>query len=603
MTNHTSITQSLSRPHLLELAPQLRHQIYLHLPLVDELHNPRVLNLAGKCRVFSGDCIEFHGLLLSCWTLYSEVSAMLYSRNHFVIRYSRKGSLQPLRNLSDTSLAHLTSLKIVLNEFSCHSEAQTPFGPCCLDGESDYGSDTCDNHEHHNDKVTKKLISSTNRMLQEWKYTAKHLSSRIQSTNLDLSVVCDVFNEKETTIANRAVAPIFLLAPLKDCHIRLGERPNPQLQHVAQGAALRARGILRAAESKPNPTVPFSESKRSVSRLLALPAELRLHILQYTDLITPWREVTWSGQRRRYKASLVKCSKIDSFDPEWPRDCFPNIHHGCQFRRCHHTFPEVSMGCFCRVRHAAFSSRCKCWTPPTSLFLICSTLYADAQVVFFSGNRFVVHDLNAKAPWKVPRRGNYPRKTFAASQFLRKVVPSHCLSQLRFLEFVFPPYDSTAWPQDGHPALREWADTIEWLRTQVHASALTVRLVMAGPGDTAMSDERRHMTETARSAIFDAYNRIMMPLASLESDHLRGFYAQFSWPEGQNKPGNTFWETGERDWRKREELNERAERMIMGKRCDEMVRRHDRPPSVWMHSFDRIYTGMNSIDPWHRYYH
>lgn len=599
MINHTGITQGLSHPHLLGLTPQLRHRIYLHLHLVPEYGDPVVLDLhiLNREKNFLSGCFDYHGLLLSCRTLYSEASALLYSSNHFVIRYSGEGSLQPLRNLSDTSLAHLTSLKIVLNEFSCHSEAQNHgFGRCCLDGDSDYGSDICDAREHHHDKATTGMISSTDRMLQEWESTAEHLSSRIESTNLDLSVVCDVFDEQETTIADRAVEPVFLLAPLKDCHIRLGESPTPQLQHIAQGAALKARGIIQAAEPILNPAVPLSESKRSESRLLTLPTELRLHILQYTDLITPWREVIWRRQRRKYMASLATCLTIHFLDSESPRDCPSNIHHGCQFRNCPDTYPEASMGCFCRVRHAAFSSRCKCWTPPTSLFLICSTLYADAQVVFFSGNRFVVHDFNAKAPWKVPRRCEYAKKTFAASQFLRKVVPSHCLSQLRFLEFVFPPYDSYVWPQDGHPALEEWADTIEWLRPQVHASALTVRLVMADPGDTSQSDERRAMTEAACSAIIDAYNRIMMPLASLESDHLRGFYAQFAWPWNHT---NNSWKTNASKRRKEEELNERAERMIMGGRHGEMVRRHDRPPSVWLYSFPRVYI-MDDLDwpPW-----
>jgi hypothetical protein len=49
-----------------------------------------------------------------------EVAGRLYSANRFVIFYSRQGSLEPLRALSATSLAALTSLKLVLRESSCH---------------------------------------------------------------------------------------------------------------------------------------------------------------------------------------------------------------------------------------------------------------------------------------------------------------------------------------------------------------------------------------------------------------------------------------------------------------------------------------------------
>jgi hypothetical protein len=63
---------------------------------------------------------NFAGLLLSCRTLYTEVVALLYSANRFVIFFSHSGSLKPLRALSPTALASLTSLKIVLNESSCY---------------------------------------------------------------------------------------------------------------------------------------------------------------------------------------------------------------------------------------------------------------------------------------------------------------------------------------------------------------------------------------------------------------------------------------------------------------------------------------------------
>src|SRR5690242_19652636 len=57
---------------------------------------------------------NFAGLLRSCHALYVETAALLYSANRFVIFYSHHGSFDHLRALSPTSLASLTSLKIVL---------------------------------------------------------------------------------------------------------------------------------------------------------------------------------------------------------------------------------------------------------------------------------------------------------------------------------------------------------------------------------------------------------------------------------------------------------------------------------------------------------
>ncbi|KAK3898480.1 hypothetical protein C8A05DRAFT_37929, partial [Staphylotrichum tortipilum] len=93
----------------------------------------------------------------------------------------------------------------------------------------------------------------------------------------------------------------------------------------------------------------------------------------------------------------------------------------------------------------------------------------DAQFVFFSRNRFIVHDFHAWHPWNLPAvqrepstpdtaststssRKYYPFDRLAASEFLRDIVPVHCLAYLRFLELVFPPYVPHGWPDRQHPA-------------------------------------------------------------------------------------------------------------------------------------------------------
>jgi hypothetical protein len=114
-------------PRLLRLPPDIRHRIYLYTGVARFDGHACIYYLDGRKEsrrersVFDPPPTRnFAGLLLSCRTLYTETATLLYSANRFVIFYTRPGSLTPLRALSPTTLASLTSLKIVLNESSCH---------------------------------------------------------------------------------------------------------------------------------------------------------------------------------------------------------------------------------------------------------------------------------------------------------------------------------------------------------------------------------------------------------------------------------------------------------------------------------------------------
>jgi hypothetical protein len=285
-------------------------------------------------------------------------------------------------------------------------------------------------------------------MLSEWYEAAAYLSSRVSiHGRLELSLVCDIdLNHQQDSldVGQLAIAPIALFPRLKDCHIRLGKKWNRPLQRLAEKA------VLQACRASPKP------AKTALPGLTALPRELRIRILQHTDLITPWKEVTVGRQHRGYQICRPPCTNPQG-------GCPPDIHHG--YRRIHCNAyvdpPGVSErlpGCFCRRRHAAFSSSCHCWAPPTDLFLVCRLLYRDAQFVFFSGNRFIVHDSLALMPWDLPdvqyepldsaagTTRYYPYERLLASEFLRDIIPAHCLADLRFLELVFPPYVPHGWP-------------------------------------------------------------------------------------------------------------------------------------------------------------
>ncbi len=321
----------------------------------------------------------------------------------------------------------------------------------------------------------------------------------------------------------------------------------------------------------------------------------------------------WTRLERGYHHPSRPCSG------EFADFCPPSFHYGCQFSECHHQkcisynylSYHDSIGCFCRLQHAAFSSTCRCWAPPTPLFLICRTLAEDASFVFFSLNRFVVSDtLVSLSPfeaffepgpgWPLDERSRarpppsaYPAQRLAASQFLRDVVPVHCLGHLRSLEFVFPPYNDQCWPQDGHPALLDWVGTINWAKTKLRIPGLTLRLTMAGVGNIPprFPDDRGHLSQAQGDQVLAGYDRILRPLACLGEGGLAHFYADFAWPwkwtawvdEGHDAAWE--WITANQD-----AMNADAERFILGDRYGRFSRkekREERRP--WETEFLPIY--------------
>lgn len=295
--------------------------------------------------------------------------------------------------------------------------------------------------------------------------------------------------------------PLRRIPQLRACHVRLCKTPDPRLQQVAQDAVSRALRI---------PTAPYSNPSTRTT-LATLPAELRLRILEYTDLIVPTKEVTWSRQDRGY---LV-----------FYRDSHhsPDREYRNHFSPCRNSERERTyIGCFCRRRHAAFSLTCKCWAPPRpTLFLICRTLHRDAQFIFFSGNHFTIHDYWADPCWAIPfldvydqaaipnPRYVYPNKRLGASQFLREVVPPHCLAYLRFLELVFPPYLPESWPQAEQPATKDWWATVQWLKDKIQAPGLTIRLVVAEHGDWAPDVFNNTITTSEGDTIMRSFEELL----------------------------------------------------------------------------------------------
>ncbi|KAK3293671.1 uncharacterized protein B0H64DRAFT_364449 [Chaetomium fimeti] len=593
----------LPSPPLLRLPPAIRRLIYHFVGLASwDPGDPYRFDLHGRPAGHHGwgETIEmsvFHGLLLSCRALHAEAAALVYSANWFVLHYSRADpdSLRPLRALTTPSILSLSNLKVVLNQASCH-QPSTSFGSCCLEGYhylDSYGMFHYPHWKHHckrshrgsihqlpllspaaSGSGEEQELATARTILRDWHAAAAHLSMT-DPGRLTLSLVCDI-NPKHPQalqIAESAVAPIRLLPPshLKRCDVRLAKRPDGRLQQIARDTVLHACGI---------PTPSLEPSKRVT--LTTLPRELRIRILQYTDLVTPRREVTWSRQEPQY---AVFCRRFDARRDGIPSDRNDTRFFACSLRAWLSNGPPMN-GCFCRRRHAAFTLDCECWAPPRPLFLICRALYEDAQFVFFSSNRFVIHDYSACLPWQVPLLDDHsegPVPTYpyysprlAASQFLRDVVPTHSLAHLRFLELVFPCYRPPTWPESQHPAMQDWRATVSWLRGKINPSALTMRLVVL---DTLYGDPstyRSTITADGGDATMKAYMDLLEPLVPLaKEDGLARFFATLAYPwefteESQarcarSEDSGKAWLSGEKA-----AIKQRAERFVMGARYESL---------------------------------
>jgi len=583
-------------PGLLRLPPPIRRRIYIFSGLAPAHGRPYVFDLHGGCRdrrAPSPAC--WYGLLPSCRAIYTETAALLYSANHFLIYYLGPASLEPLRALNPPSLASLASLKVILNEASCHEPRECYASAACYSEPSSY----CREFHAHlhrlpvpcpDSRTDGDRLAAAQAMLDEWHSTAAYLSSHIRPGRLSFSLVCDVDPQQEqgVELAKRATVSLHLLPLLETCQIRLCKTPHYGLQEVAHDAA---RKVCRLA-------APYYRPSPTLTTFVTLPRELRLRILEYTDLITPWKEVSWSRQDRGYCLFRTGCVE----GPEYR--IAPDIHHGCQFSQCcpdENWSTRSPAGCFCRRRHAAFSTTCKCWAPPgPDLFLICRTLCRDAQLVFFSGNRFVIHDHSCARPvsvaleWKQVDPGDastgaYPYDRLGASLFFRELVPIHCLAYLRFVELVFPPYQHHIWPQEEHPAIKDWRATVDWLQDKINARGLTLRLIMADPlPEDWEAVDRAFITIPQGNAILAAYRAILRPLKLVAAgdDGLAAFYASLTCPwqwtesvrDRLNQPGGQEEAPDKAQERKRD-----AQREVMGDRYESLYANGKTEPnwSIW----------------------
>lgn len=492
-------------------------------------------------------------LMLTCQMTYTEASPMLYSGNHFFIRYQDHGNLTALRYLLPSSVASICHLTIHLNVSSCEQ------GSLCCKGHSMSIMHDC---TRKHGQPLRSSSSGYQALLSEWRCVVSYLNMHIQPSKLNLYFICDV---EDVETAKAIMEPLLdqRLPTLASCNIRLGEDCDNFLYDLAWKAA--AQAMRQQHVEKKSSQKPF--------QFLDLPLELQYKILEYTDLVAPHCEVTWNPNDGLY-LHYFQIFRDDYY-------CPPEIHSSiCQIRNCARF---LNNGCFCQRYHAAFSPICNCWCPPIPLFLVSRSFHALAQHVFFSKNHFVIMPFGGvyyEAPKSTPLQ-------FEASVFLRDVVPSRLLHLLKFLEVVIPPADPDYMSSESS-AYKDWDKTISYLQRTLYPGQLTLRiyfhdfrcLIEASPyRKSFISREQGFQT------IIATYDRILLPLSRLQG-LLNWCFIHAAWPWAWTPDGIQMMLHHSKTIRRDQlQIEDRLEKQVMGDKS-EFARNNEPEESQWLQFFN-----------------
>lgn len=519
-------------------------------------------------------------LFLICRAIRSEASMLFFSSNRFHFWPSRDNARQSFALLcSFVQSAHgqLCSLVVNLNRSPsvCSCETQT-------------WSWTVPNISATSPRALDQSLFSDAAFLKDWQTTTCDIGPLLPNGRLELALVCD---SASVDTAKLVVSSLRHFPTLSQCHLRLCQEPHAGIQQIAREAALRATGK--------SPTA----SRATHFRMMDLPAELRLHILGYTDLVTPLAELQWDPTRKYHlqfrhqqcRKELQwwghgnQCPGLSDWIPDdWPDYHTPGhcriprdeglFHHSCRFRDC---WIQLNKGdCFCQRFHASYSTalaRCACWSPPIALFLVCRQFSQESLRVFFARNRIIVLPCGGVTRDEPP--ASSPPARFTASLFLRSGLAVDSMKHLRLLDLVFPPIDTG--PKDFNLAVADWMETLEWTRSKLDLSRLTIRCEIADYFvEEHVPTHRRQITNSQYCDIMRGYSAICQSFMPLHRDtqpgtetaepisRLRGLFIHLADPAfwRAQSATSTWRKDHAKNWRLlKRQVEEKFKQDVMGK--------------------------------------
>lgn len=304
-------------------------------------------------------------LLDVCRTISNEANQIFYSESHFTICRSDLGGLSGLFSLKPRALSWMSSLCIRLNICDCGYAPEF-----CTSKDS--GNHEVTSHEScvrgHEDLLRKPTFQREIKAMAEWKRLCRHLAASTTPKRLRLCVICDV---ADVEAAKQIVEPMLELPILRECTLRFGLKARQEeLQELARKTVLKLTGrtITGIIDT------PF--------RFMDLPREIQLHILRYTDLVSP-KDLAWCPDQAIDGYRVVQSSSI-----RWQLYSSTTAYEYFCCGSC--SSSDATESCCCTTRHTGFLTTCECWTMPTALFSVSRRMKEDATSIFFSRNHFAI---------------------------------------------------------------------------------------------------------------------------------------------------------------------------------------------------------------------
>lgn len=284
-----------------------------------------------------------------------------------------------------------------------------------------------------------------------------HLSTLPHISETKIWLLCEI-SDGETALS--AITPLIRLR-LRECFVRLKCMRGSKINAIArQGVEL----------------VMAHKVREGHFRFLDLPSELRLHILSFTTLVTPYREMLWSP-RSGFRPSENKLSSCPSEQ-------------------------------FCS-RYGAVFPPCACrFLSPQPFFLVCRSMKDDARQIMYSSNRFIIDSENLNDTDQSPFD---PRFWPLEAAVFFKAVPSSSLRWLRELELVFS-YQGYNFSGIEPEVLEHWERTIKSAAPFLRNISMAVYLGQSSCCGWPGSGEDHPSTQ---SALFKAHAQLLQPLKYL----------------------------------------------------------------------------------------
>ena len=351
-----------------------------------------------------------------------EASSLFYLANKFLLRITCAEDLIWLSRLSSHAIASLRTLHV-------------SFEPSNLNGL----------HE----------------LLYQWSDVLKTVSRHITPLQLSFALT---FQSADAETVGSLIKSIKCLPRLRTCALSIGRHKTLEVRSLIQAAGAQATSLPTTS------TDSFAFER--------LPQELRLKILQKTDLV----------QHAHPSSPLAYGSVYIEHSTKWA-----SLRHKC-CSRCNDCLER----CTCIWKPAAYSTTCICRPLPTALFLVSRCMSSEAQEVFFSSNLFILA---------------YPLSSIA---FLER-LNAFQLSRIRRIELYFRENDAMAWWNlDSKNLQTAWRHVIRMLRTQLNLEKLELRVNLARLNDPS------DMHEPDMDELTHTLKEILDPLKSL-----RGIYMIF----------------------------------------------------------------------------